>query len=40
MVEGGNVDARYDKAFPVSWERFKLYCQLCLGESFFLVLMK
>ncbi|MDX1716568.1 MAG: xanthine phosphoribosyltransferase [Anderseniella sp.] len=22
MVEGGNVDARYDKAFPVSWEQF------------------
>ena len=22
MVEGGNVDDRYDKAFPVSWEQF------------------
>ena len=22
MVQGGNVDPRYDKAFPVSWEQF------------------
>jgi xanthine phosphoribosyltransferase len=22
MVEGGNVDSRYEKAFPVSWEQF------------------
>jgi xanthine phosphoribosyltransferase len=22
MVDGGNVDSRYDKAFPVSWEQF------------------